>query len=146
MRRCFKFGRLRCRCMNIALFGEDGERQFPSLRPLCRIPDVGAPNRNRLRPRNDVPRTHRRAAPKLPRHTRPLALVAAIALLVGGMQFLSAAGADNTVITQVAGASDAGAVDVNRDGVADLERYGATSRSLSVGEQPREGTDLRLFL
>ena len=35
---------------------------------------------------------------------------------------------------------------MNRDGVADYARYGVTNSALSVGEQPRDGSDLRLFL
>ncbi len=56
------------------------------------------------------------------------------------------AGADSTVVAQVAGATDSGAIDLNHDGVADLGMYGATRASLSVGEQMRDGSDLRLFL
>lgn len=80
------------------------------------------------------------------RFTRPIALLGAIALVVGAMQLFSPAGAEDTITTHVAGAADAGAVDVNRDGAADLASFGAASRSLSVGEQPRDGSDLRLFL
>ena len=69
-----------------------------------------------------------------------------LGLAAGAMQFLPSAGADGIVVTQVASNADAGAVDVNRDGAADYAAYGVTNSALSVGEQPRDGSDLRLFL
>jgi hypothetical protein len=74
------------------------------------------------------------------------AAVAALGLAAGVIQFLPSAGAEGLVVTQVASNTDAGAVDMNRDGAADYARYGVTNRALSVGEQPRDGSDLRLFL
>ncbi len=93
-----------------------------------------------------MPRSHLRPVPAFPRLTKPLAIVATIGLAVGAMQLLPQAGAEGTVITQVASASDSGAVDVNADGVVDDANYGVHSRSLSVGEQGRDGSDLRLFV
>lgn len=92
-----------------------------------------------------MPRSHLRSVPTLPRRIRPIAIVAAIGLAAGVLQLLPA-GADGTVITQVARATDAGAVDVNRDGIVDQASYGVARRSLSVGEQARDGSDLRLIL
>jgi beta-glucanase (GH16 family) len=75
-----------------------------------------------------------------------VAAVAAAALAAGVFQLLPSAGAEGIVVTQVASAADAGAVDLNRNGTADYAYYGATNGGLSVGEQPRDGSDLRLFL
>jgi beta-glucanase (GH16 family) len=88
------------------------------------------------------------AAPNISYSTCVVALFAVIGLLIGlGAQLVtSAGGADGAVIRQVADSSDAGAVDLNRDGAADLARYGAHRRELSVGEDLSDGTDLRLFL
>ncbi len=93
-----------------------------------------------------MPRSHLQSASKLPRAILPIAVVAVIALAFGVLALLPRAGADGTVVTQVAGAADAGAVDLNHDGIADVGRYGAAKASLSVGEQLRDGSDLRLFL
>jgi beta-glucanase (GH16 family) len=82
----------------------------------------------------------------LPGRTRLIAGIAAAGLAAGVFQLLPSAGAEGIVVTQVASNADAGAVDVNRDGTADYGSYGATNAGLSVGEQPRDGTDLRLFL
>jgi beta-glucanase (GH16 family) len=46
----------------------------------------------------------------------------------------------------VAGNDDAGATDLDRNGLADYAPYGADNAGLAVGEQPRDGSDLRLFL
>lgn len=93
-----------------------------------------------------MPVTHHGSPRRLSRRQRLIAGVAALGLAAGVMQFLPSAGADDIVITQVASATDAGAVDVNRDGAADYAGYGVTNNALSVGEQPRDGSDLRLFL
>ena len=47
---------------------------------------------------------------------------------------------------QVASNTDSGVVDLNRDGRAEYAAYGVTNSALSVGEQPRDGSDLRLLL
>ncbi len=93
-----------------------------------------------------MPRPNHGRPQKLSLRTRSLAGVAALGLAAGLIQLLPAAGADGIVVTQVASATDAGAVDMNRDGIADYARYGVTNDALSVGEQPRDGSDLRLFL
>jgi beta-glucanase (GH16 family) len=93
-----------------------------------------------------VPRPHLSSVPTLPRFTKPVAVLAVIGLAFGAMQLLPRAGAERTDIVRVAGAADAGAVDLNQDGVVDHARYGVNRASLSVGEQPRDGSDLRLFL
>jgi beta-glucanase (GH16 family) len=82
----------------------------------------------------------------LPGRTRLIAGIAAAGIAAGVFQLLPSAGAEGIVVTQVAGNADAGAVDVNRDGAADYGSYGVTNAGLSVGEQPRDGTDLRMFL
>jgi Glycosyl hydrolases family 16 len=81
-----------------------------------------------------------------PRRRRLVTVVATVALAVGAMQLLPQAGANGVVIRQVASGADAGAVDVNRDGIVDLASYGLRRRTLSVGEQPGDGSDLRLIL
>ena len=93
-----------------------------------------------------MPVNHHRSPQKHTRRQRLIAGVAALGLVAGVMQFLPSAGADDIVVTQVASNTDAGAVDLNRDGRADYAAYGVTNNALSVGEQPRDGSDLRLFL
>jgi beta-glucanase (GH16 family) len=93
-----------------------------------------------------VPETVPGSAAKLSGRTRIFAGAAALALVAGALQLLPSAGAEGVVVTQVASSTDAGAVDVNRDGLADYAHYGVTNSALSVGEQPRDGSDLRLFL
>ncbi len=93
-----------------------------------------------------MPRTPAAALTTHPRPTGLIAITLAIGLVVGAIHVLSPAGAESRITAQVASATDAGAVDLNRDGVADLTHFGAKSRSLSVGEQLRDGSDLRLFL
>ena len=92
-----------------------------------------------------MPRT---PAPSVSKQLRraPIALLAVVVLAFGAIQLVPRAGADSTVVAQVAGANDSGAIDLNHDGVADLGTYGATRASLSVGEQMRDGSDLRLIL
>jgi beta-glucanase (GH16 family) len=82
------------------------------------------------------------------RRTTPIAVLAVLALVFGALALVprSGAGADSTVVAQVAGATDSGAIDLNHDGVADLGMFGTAKASLSVGEQMRDGSDLRLFL
>lgn len=93
-----------------------------------------------------MPVTPHRSSQTVSRRQRIIAGVAALALAAGVIRFLPSAGAEGLVVTQVASATDAGAVDVNRDGAADYAHFGVTNRALSVGEQPRDGSDLRLFL
>jgi beta-glucanase (GH16 family) len=93
-----------------------------------------------------VPTTDSRCARKVPRRTKVIAAIAAAGMAAGVFQLLPSAGAEGIVVTQVAGAADAGAVDRNRDGTADYANYGVTNSGLSVGEQPRDGSDLRLFI
>jgi beta-glucanase (GH16 family) len=83
---------------------------------------------------------------KHPRRDAVVAGVATLALVAGGVQLLPSAGADEVVVRQVSSNTDAGVVDVNRDGRADYASYGVTNSALSVGEQPRDGSDLRLLL
>jgi beta-glucanase (GH16 family) len=93
-----------------------------------------------------VPSTPRSTRWKHPRRDAVVAGAAALALLAGGVQLLPSAGADEVVMRQVSSASDTGVVDVNGDGRADYPSYGVTNSALSVGEQPRDGSDLRLLL
>lgn len=62
------------------------------------------------------------------------------------VQLLPSAGADEIVVRQVASSEDSGVIDLNRDGVAEYNRYGVTNQALSVGEQPGDGNDLRLMV
>ena len=66
-------------------------------------------------------------------------------LLAAALQITTNANAGALTITRYAGVRDAGAVDSNRDDVGDIGRYGGLIPSLSVGEQPRDGGDLRVF-
>ena len=93
-----------------------------------------------------MPQTDHGSARKLSRRTRVIAGIAAAGLAAGVFQLLPSAGAEGIVVTQVASNADAGAVDVNRDNLADYGTYGVTNSGLSVGEQPRDGTNLRLFI
>src|SRR3954447_3893569 len=93
-----------------------------------------------------VPSTPRSPRWKHPRRDALVAGVATLALVAGGVQLLPSAGADEVVVRQVASSTDSGVVDLNRDGRADYGAYGVTNSALSVGEQPRDGSDLRLFL
>ncbi len=99
-----------------------------------------------------MPRTSRSSSlkfprsPKFPRHARLVAVAASIALVAGALQFLPSAGADTVTMKQVVSKDDSGLVDLDRDGVGDSARYGITNQALSVGEQPRDGSDLRLVL
>src|SRR3954471_8253300 len=93
-----------------------------------------------------VPSTPRSPRWKHPRRDAVVAGVAALALVAGGVQLLPSAGADEVVVRQVASSTDSGVVDLNRDGRAEYAAYGVTNSALSVGEQPRDGSDLRLLL
>jgi beta-glucanase (GH16 family) len=93
-----------------------------------------------------VPRTPRTSSRRSPRHLRLFAAAAAAALVAGAVQLLPSAGANEVVIRQFASTDDSGVVDLNRDDIADYARYGVTNLALSVGEQPRDGSDLRLVL
>jgi beta-glucanase (GH16 family) len=93
-----------------------------------------------------VPRTSRASSLKFPRHARLIAGAASIALVAGALQFLPSAGADDVTIKQVVSKDDSGLVDITRDGVGDYAKYGITNEALSVGEQPGDGSDLRLVL
>jgi beta-glucanase (GH16 family) len=93
-----------------------------------------------------VPRTSRSSSLKLSRRARVVAGAASIVLVAGALQLLPSAGADDVSIKQVASKDDSGLVDVTRDGVGDYAQYGITNEALSVGEQPGDGSDLRLVL
>jgi hypothetical protein len=93
-----------------------------------------------------VPSTPRSTRWKHPRRDALVAGVATLAIVASGVQLLPSAGADEVVMRQVSNASDSGVVDLNRDGRADYAAYGVTNSALSVGEQPRDGSDLRLVL
>ncbi len=93
-----------------------------------------------------MPSTPRSTRWKHPRRDALVAGVATLALVASGVPLLPSAGADAVVMRQVSNASDSGVVDLNRDGRADYAAYGVTNSALSVGEQPRDGSDLRLVL
>lgn len=93
-----------------------------------------------------MPRTSRSSSRTFPRRLRVLAPVAVLALVAGVLQFLPSAGADEVTIKQVSSSEDSGVIDLNRDGAADYVRYGVTNEALSVGEQPSDGSDLRLII
>ncbi len=93
-----------------------------------------------------MPSTPRTPRWKHPRRDAIVAGVAALALVAGGVQLLPSAGADEVVVRQVSNSTDSGSVDLNRDGKAEYASYGVTNSALSVGEQPRDGSDLRLLL
>jgi Glycosyl hydrolases family 16 len=75
-----------------------------------------------------------------------VALLLVAALLAATLAQLSTAGAGSITYSQNASTDDSGVVDLNHDGVADYARYGITNSALSVGEQPSDGSDLRLFI
>jgi beta-glucanase (GH16 family) len=78
---------------------------------------------------------------------RVIAILAVVAVLGAVLvEVLPHAGADARSWKIVATNDDAGAVDLNRDGLAEYAPYGDTNAGLAVGEQPRDGADLRLFV
>lgn len=91
-----------------------------------------------------MPRS-RRSLTTTPRR-RPIAAVLALLVGLGGLALLPTAGADGVVLTQVASRRDAGVLDRNGDGTADVAPFGPDARALAVGEQPRDGSDLRLVI
>jgi hypothetical protein len=74
-----------------------------------------------------------------------LAALGALALAAVALPLVTA-GAEATVVRQYSGAADAGAVDLDGNGTVDAAPYDLTARAISVGEHPRAGSDLRLFL
>jgi beta-glucanase (GH16 family) len=74
-----------------------------------------------------------------------IVVVVAALLAAAAVQLLPTSDADGLTFTQYASSRDAGAVDLNRDGKADYALYGLENQGLSVGEQPSEGTDQRVF-
>jgi beta-glucanase (GH16 family) len=78
--------------------------------------------------------------------SRLVAIVVALALVaVAAVQLLPKSDAEGLTFTQYASSRDSGAVDLNRDGAADYALYGLNNQGLSVGEQPSDGSDLRVF-
>jgi beta-glucanase (GH16 family) len=72
--------------------------------------------------------------------------VLALLLGLGVLALLPPAGADGVVVTQVASRRDAGVLDRNGDGIPDVAPFGSDATALAVGEQPRDGSDLRLVI